>query len=80
MRYMYLIETGDTEMQKPATYAKNEVANGRFPMMVIEAGEYGTYWLHDADYRMLDGKAYTSREAAEKARSKIVAKAVKLAA
>lgn len=62
-------------MQTPATYAKNEITNGRFPMMVIEAGEYGTFWLHDADYRMLDGKAYNSREAAEKARSKFIEKA-----
>lgn len=62
-------------MQKPITYAKNEVANGRFPMMVIEPGEYGTFWLHDGDYKMLDCKSFPSREAAEKFRSKIVDKA-----
>jgi hypothetical protein len=64
-----------TDMQTPATYAKNEVTNGRFPHMTIQAGEYGTFWLHDADFRMLDGKAYISREAAEKARSGFIDKA-----
>jgi hypothetical protein len=66
-------------MNTPFTYAKNEIQNGRFPMIVIEAGEYGTFWLHDADYRMLDCKAFTSREAAEKARSRFLDKAMKAA-
>lgn len=66
-------------MQTPAAYAKNEVVNGRFPMMVIEPGEHGTFWLHDAEFRMLDGKAYTSREGAEKARSKFIERASRLA-
>ncbi|MFC3206862.1 hypothetical protein [Aquamicrobium soli] len=74
---MYLNNEGDTEMQTPAAYAKDEVTNGRFPHMTIQAGECGTFWLHDADYRMLDGKAYTSREAAEKARSRFVEKAAR---
>jgi len=64
----------------PSSYAKNEVRNGRFPMIVIEPGLFGSFWLHDADYKMLEGKAYTSRDAAEKARSKIIEKASKLIA
>ncbi len=67
-------------MQKPVTYAKQEIAAGRFPMMVIEAGQYGTFWLHDRDYRMLDCKSFSSKEAAEKYRSKIIDKAHKIAA
>lgn len=64
-------------MLKPITYAKNEIAIGRFPMMVIESGEFGTFWLHDTDYKMLDCKSFNSREAAEKFRSKIIEKASK---
>lgn len=64
-------------MLKPINYAKQELAAGRFPMMVIETGENGTFWLHDADFRMLDCKAFTSRGAAEKFRSKIIEKAVR---
>lgn len=67
-------------MQKPIAYAKNEIENGRFPMMVIEAGAFGTFWLHDNDYRMLDCKGFTSREAAEKFRSKTLDKALKVSA
>ncbi|UYE95859.1 hypothetical protein KNLIENLN_00046 [Sinorhizobium phage NV1.1.1] len=66
-------------MLKPITYAKNEIKNGRFPMMVIEAGEFGTFWLHDNDYRMLDCKGFTSREAAERFRSKTLDRAIKAA-
>ena len=66
-------------MQKPSTYAKNEIANGRFPMMIIEGGQNGTFWLHDGDFRMLDCKGFTSREAAEKFRSKTLDKAAKAA-
>lgn len=56
----------------PAQYAKQEITNGRFPMMVVQPGEHGTFWLHDGDFRMLDGRCFTSREAAEKLRSKII--------
>ena len=62
----------------PIAYAKNEIKNGRFPMIVISGGEYGTYWLHDADWRMLDCRAFNSKEAAEKFRSKTLDKAAKV--
>lgn len=61
---------------KPIEYAKQEVAAGRFPMMVIEAGEAGTFWMHDRDFRMLDCKPFLSRERAEKFRSDVVSKAL----
>lgn len=67
-------------MEKPLSYAKRVIRSGTHPMMVIEPGAYGTFWLHDADYRMLDCKAFASKEAAETFRSKIIEKAVRLAA
>ena len=63
-----------------AQYAKNETLNGRFPSMLVVAGEFGTFWLESADYRTLDGACFTSREAAEKARSKAIEKAAKFIA
>jgi hypothetical protein len=62
-------------MMTPAKYAKAKIQNGEFPMMVIEAGEHGTFWLHDCDFKMLDCKAFTSKESAEKFRSKVIERA-----
>lgn len=56
----------------PAQYAKTKVTNGEFPMMIIELGNFNTFWLHDSDYKMLQHKAFTSMEAAEKYRSKVI--------
>lgn len=64
-------------MNKPLAYAKQEIAAGRHPSIIIEPGEFGTFWLHDGDWKMLDAPAYLSREAAAKARSKIIEKAYK---
>ena len=64
---------------KPIEYAKQEVAAGRFPMMLIEAGQAGTFWVHDRDFGMLDCKPFLSREKAEKFRSDVVSKASKSA-
>lgn len=64
-------------MKSPIKYAKEMVAAGKFPMMVIEPGENGTFWLHDADFNMLDCMPFMSREKAELHRSKIIAKAGK---
>ena len=61
-------------------YAKQEITSGRFPMTRIVAGECGTFWVEDGDYRTLDGACFMSREAAEKARSKAYDKAMKFAA
>jgi hypothetical protein len=61
-------------------YAKNEIINGRFPSMQVVPGEFGTFWLESADCRTLDGACFTSREAAEKARSKALDKAAKFIA
>lgn len=65
-------------MTTPTQYAKQQITAGAFPMMVIEAGRFNTFWLHDSDYRMLDSKAFTSREAAEKARSRAIDSARRL--
>jgi len=62
---------------KLAAYVKNEVVNGRFPTVMIQTGEYGTFWLYDAEWKLLDCKVLTSREAAEKLRSKAIDAAVK---
>lgn len=61
----------------PTKYAKNETINGRFPQMSVVPGEFGTFWLEDSNYRTLDGACFTSREAAEKARSKAIEKAAR---
>jgi len=57
---------------KLAAYVRNEIKAGRFPSIMIDAGNNGTFWLHDADWRMLDHKTLTSREAAENMRSKAI--------
>lgn len=59
------------------TYAKKEIAAGRFPNISIKPGEYGTFWLYDADWNLLDCKTLTSREAAEKLRTKAIEAAMK---
>lgn len=61
----------------PVQYAKQEIAEGRFPSMpVYEVA--GSFYLCDADWHVLAGsKAYTSRMAAESDRSKIVDRAGK---
>ena len=58
-------------------YAKQETINGRFPSMLVVPGEFGTFWLESAEYQTLDGACFTSREAAELARSKAIQKAAK---
>lgn len=63
----------------PFQYAKTEFAAGRFPSIMIEPGISAGFWLHDGDFKALKGKCYTSREAAEKDRSKILTKAQKAA-
>ncbi len=62
---------------KLAAYIKNEITNGRFPTVTIKPGEYGTYWMYDGDWKLLDCKTLTSREAAENLRSKAIEAAVK---
>ena len=64
----------------PATYAKNEIKAGRFPSMMISAGQNGTFWLDDAEFKTLENACFMSREAAEQARSKAIDKAMKWAA
>lgn len=61
----------------PAQYAKTKVINGELPSMKIEKGNFGAFWLHDADYKMLKCNAFISREAAEKYRSKVIETAVR---
>lgn len=62
-------------MQTPFQYAKQMMQAEKFPTMTIVAGENGTFWLHDADWKMLDGKAYLSKDAAMKHRSQIIDRA-----
>lgn len=58
-------------------YAKAKIAAGQFANMTIEPGQYGTFWLGDDNFNSFPGASFTSREAAEKARSKILDKAMK---
>ena len=57
---------------KVAAYIKKEITEGRFPMIMIKSGEYGTFWLYDADWQILDCKTLMSFEVAEKLRSKAI--------
>lgn len=61
-------------------YAKQEITSGRFVETSIVPGEFGTFWIEDRNYRTIDGACFNSREAAEKARSKAIDKAMKFAA
>lgn len=62
----------------PFQYAKSKIAAGQFANMVISAGQFGTYWIEDENFSSLKGACFTSREAAEKARSKAIDKAMKI--
>jgi len=57
---------------KLTAYIKNEITEGRFPTIMIEAGEFGTFWMYDGDWKILDCKTLTSRESAENLRSKAI--------
>ena len=56
----------------PHQYTKAEILAGRHPMICIEAGVFGDFYLRDGDWRALAGKSYASRDAAERARSNAI--------
>lgn len=60
----------------PLQYAKACLSSGKFIQIWI-AHTAGVFWLEDNDGSILKGPHFTSREAAEKARSNVVAKALK---
>lgn len=55
--------------------APDNIEDDAEAMAILAAGEFGTFWLHDADWKMLDGKAYSSKDAAMKGRSQIIDRA-----
>lgn len=63
---------------KPFNYAKNEILAGKFPQIGI-FHVAGSYYLTDADDKLLSGKTYDSKEAAITDRSKILDRARKAA-
>ena len=60
-------------MQTIAQFIRAERAAGRFPAMPID-GAAGSFWLCDSDWRPLAGQHFASRELAERARSRALAR------
>ena len=56
----------------PAQYVKAERTAGRFPSMIVKDYGGGKHYLHDNDWNLLGGKGYDSKEAAQKAITKIL--------
>lgn len=57
-------------------YANSKVRAGQFPGTSIEPGTFGGFWVVDDEFRTLDRAYFNNREAAEKARSSAISKAV----
>lgn len=62
----------------PMQYARTQIAAGRFADMAIV--EFcGAFYLCDSDYNLLKGKAFSSRDIAQRERSKVIDRALKAA-